>query len=79
MIVDGQGKTLAYASSLSKEVKDKIKGGKNLSAAKAAGELIAQKALKAGVKQVAFDRAGLLYHGRVKALADAARYAGLEF
>jgi large subunit ribosomal protein L18 len=79
VVDDHQGKTLAFASSLSKEVKAKSKSGKNLAAAKAVGELIAQKAIKAGVKQVAFDRGGLIYHGRVKALADAARAAGLEF
>jgi large subunit ribosomal protein L18 len=53
--------------------------GKNMEAAKAVGKLIAEKALKAGIKQVVFDRGGYLYHGRVKALADAAREAGLEF
>ena len=79
VIDDAQGRTLAYASSLSKEIREKISSGKNLAAAKAVGELIAQKAIKAGIKKVAFDRAGLLYHGRVKALADAARSAGLEF
>lgn len=79
IVDDNDGKTLAFASSLSKEVKGKAKSGKNLTSAKAVGELIAQKAIKAGVKKVAFDRGGLIYHGRVKALADAARAAGLEF
>lgn len=79
LVDDGQGKTLAFASSLSKDFRNKFKSGKNIEAAKAVGELIAQKAKAVGVKQVAFDRGGLLYHGRVKALADAARAAGLEF
>lgn len=79
VVDDNEQKTLAFASSLAKEVKGKHKSGKNLEAAKAVGGLIAQKALKAGVKQVAFDRAGNVYHGRVKALADAARAGGLEF
>jgi large subunit ribosomal protein L18 len=75
-VVDDQaGKTLAAASSLSKEAK----GGKNLASAKKVGELIAKKALAAGVKQVCFDRGAHIYHGRVKALADAARAGGLEF
>ncbi len=79
LIDDAQGKTLAYASSLSKEVREKSKSGKNVEAAKAVGALIAQKAAQAGVKQVAFDRGGNVYHGRIKALADAARAAGLQF
>jgi large subunit ribosomal protein L18 len=78
VIDDGQGKTLAFASSLSKELKGQ-KVGKNLASAKRVGELIAQKALAAGVKQVAFDRGGRIYHGRVKALAEAARAGGLQF
>jgi large subunit ribosomal protein L18 len=76
---DKAGKTLAYASSLSKEVRGKLKSHANVEAAKAVGELIAKKAKEAGVKQVAFDRGGRLYHGRIKALADAARTGGLEF
>lgn len=76
---DSRGRTLAYASSLSKELRGKLKSGKSVAAAKAVGELIAKKALSAGVKQVAFDRGGFLYHGRVKALAEAARAGGLEF
>lgn len=79
VIDDAQGKTLAFASTLSKELKAKHKSGKNLDAAKALGQLIAQKAIAAGVKQVAFDRGGLVYHGRVKAIADGAREAGLQF
>ncbi|MBI4348931.1 MAG: 50S ribosomal protein L18 [Elusimicrobia bacterium] len=80
VIDDAQGKTLAFASTLSKELKARCpKSGKNLEAAKALGQLIAEKALKVGVKQVAFDRGGLVYHGRVKAVAEAARQAGLDF
>ena len=75
VIDDQTGKTLAAATSFSKE----LKGGKNLAAAKKVGEVIAEKALKAGVKKVAFDRGAHIYHGRVKALADAARAAGLQF
>lgn len=76
---DKEGKTIAYASSLSKEIRGKLKSNANVAAAKAVGDLIAKKAKEAGVKQVAFDRGGRLYHGRIKALADAARSAGLEF
>ena len=76
---DKAGTTLAYASSLSKEVRGKLKSGSNVEAAKAVGALIARKAKEAGVERVAFDRGGRLYHGRIKALADAARSAGLEF
>ena len=78
VIDDSTGKTLASASSATGELKGG-KSGKNLEAAKKVGELIAKKALEAGVKKVAFDRGAYLYHGRVKALADAARAGGLEF
>ena len=78
VIDDSQGKTLAFASSLSKELKGE-KAGKNIASAKKVGELIAKKALAAGIKKVAFDRGGRVYHGRIKALADAARVGGLEF
>jgi large subunit ribosomal protein L18 len=78
VIDDAQGKTLAAASSLSKELKAK-KGGKNVEMAKKVGELLAKKALAAGVKQVAFDRGARIYHGRVKAVAEGARSGGLEF
>jgi large subunit ribosomal protein L18 len=77
IVDDGAGKTLAYASSLSKELTEK--GGKDIKMAQAVGTLLAQKAVKAGVKKVAFDRGAYIYHGRVKALAEAARGAGLEF
>jgi large subunit ribosomal protein L18 len=76
---DKEGKTLAYASSLSKDIRGKLKSSANTEAAKAVGELIAKKAREAGVLQVAFDRGGRLYHGRIKALAEAARSAGLKF
>lgn len=77
VVDDAQGKTLAAASSLSEELKGEK--GKNLAAAKRVGGLIAQKSLAAGVKSVVFDRGGRVYHGRIKALAEAARAAGLEF
>lgn len=77
VVDDEAGKTLAFASSLSKELADK--GGKDVGTAKQVGELVAKKALAAGVKKVAFDRGAYIYHGRVKALAEAARAAGLEF
>lgn len=81
VVDDNAGKTLAFVSSLSKEIQAAAKAGsgKSVAAAKAVGELIAKKAAAAGVKQVRFDRQGRLYHGRIKALADAARSAGLEF
>lgn len=66
-------------STASAELKGKFKNGGNIQAAKEVGQLIAQKAIAAGYKKVVFDRGGYLYHGRVKALADAARAAGLEF
>lgn len=76
---DSQGKTLAFASSLSKEFKGKLKSGKNIAAAKAVGELLAKKAKDAGVTKVMFDRGSHVYHGNIKALAEAARSGGLEF
>ncbi len=78
VVDDGQGKTLAAASSLSKEFKG-AKRAKNIAAAKRVGELIAQKAQAAGVTTVVFDRSGHVYHGRIKALAEAARAGGLKF
>ena len=71
--------TLASASSNDKELRSKLSHGGNIEAAKLVGEEVAKRALKAGVKGVVFDRGGFLYHGRVQALADAAREAGLEF
>ena len=75
----GGGKVLASASSAEKELRAKLKNGGNRSAAQAVGERIAEKAKAAGIESVAFDRAGYRYHGRVKALADAARAGGLKF
>lgn len=79
IVNDSKGNILAASSTLSAELKGKFKGGGNIEAAVLVGELIAQKAKIAGIKKVVFDRSGYLYHGRVKALADGARKAGLEF
>ncbi len=79
LIDDSKGATLAAASSLDSEVKGQVKSTSTIEAAKAIGALIAQRAKKANVKEVVFDRGGYLFHGRVKALADAAREAGLSF
>jgi large subunit ribosomal protein L18 len=79
VIDDAAGKTLAAASTLEKDLKGSIKSGADKAAAAAVGKLIAERALKAGVKEVVFDRGGYLFHGRVKALADAAREGGLSF
>jgi large subunit ribosomal protein L18 len=80
VIDDGNGVTLVSASTASgKEGKSKKKAGGNLASAKEIGKLIAQRAKEKGIKKVVFDRGGYLYHGRIKALADAAREAGLEF
>ena len=79
VIDDLTGKTLAAASSQDKLLSGKLKTGGNADAAQAVGKAIAEKAKAAGIKQVAFDRSGFKYHGRVKALADAARENGLEF
>jgi large subunit ribosomal protein L18 len=75
----GGEKVLASASSLEKEMRAKLKNGGNKSAAEAVGQRIAEKAKAAGIQSVAFDRAGYRYHGRVKALAEAARAGGLKF
>jgi large subunit ribosomal protein L18 len=75
VVDDQKGETLAAASSLQL----KLKTGGNVAAAKEIGKAVAEKAVAKGVKQVVFDRGGYLYHGRIKALADAAREAGLEF
>lgn len=77
VIDDVKGHTIASASSLDKELN--LANGGNIAAATAVGELVGKRALAAKVKKVVFDRAGNLYHGRVKALADGARSAGLEF
>ncbi len=73
------GRVIASASTLQKDVRDGIKGTGNVEAAKAVGKAIAEKAVAAGVSKLAFDRSGFRYHGRVKALADAAREGGLQF
>ena len=78
-IFDVNSKVLASASTLQKEVREGLKGTGNSAAAAAVGKAIAEKAKAAGIKQVAFDRSGFKYHGRIKALADAARENGLEF
>ncbi len=72
-------KVLATASSVEKEVRSQLKHGGNRKAAEVVGQRIAEKARQAGIEKVAFDRAGYRYHGRVKALADAARSGGLKF
>jgi len=80
IIDDITGKTLVAASSLSPDLRDRIgKNGGNIEGAKAVGISIAKKAMDKGIKKVVFDRNGFIYHGRVKALADAAREGGLEF
>jgi large subunit ribosomal protein L18 len=79
VIDDKDGKTVAAASSLDKDLKSSLTKGSDVAAAGAVGKLVAERALKAGVKDVVFDRGGYLYHGRVKALAEAAREAGLNF
>jgi large subunit ribosomal protein L18 len=79
IIDDANGTTVAAASTLDKELKGKLKTGANLDAAKEVGKLIASRATAKGVKVVAFDRGGYKYHGRIKALADAAREGGLAF
>ena len=73
------GQVLAAASTVEKDLKAACKSTGNADAAKAVGKLIAERALKAGIKKVAFDRGGFKYHGRIKALADAARESGMEF
>ncbi len=79
VIDDAKGETLAAASSMEKEIRAGAKTGANVAAAKAVGERVAARAKEKGVKQVIFDRGSYLFHGRVKALADAAREGGLEF
>lgn len=79
IIDDSKGTTIVAASSLEKELKAQFKGCVNLTSAKAVGAEVAKRAAEKGIKQVVFDRGGFLYHGRIKALADGAREAGLEF
>ena len=79
VIDDTKGETLVAASSLEKAQRESAKTGANIDAAKVVGKLIAERAKEKGIKDVVFDRGGYLYHGRVKALAEAAREAGLNF
>ncbi|MBZ5702969.1 MAG: 50S ribosomal protein L18 [Acidobacteriia bacterium] len=79
IIDDRTGSTLVSASSVDKETKKQLKGGGNIAAAKVIGKIVAERAKAAKIAKVVFDRGGYKYHGRVKALADAAREAGLQF
>jgi large subunit ribosomal protein L18 len=79
IIDDSQGATLTAASTLDADTKKDLKHGGNIAAAKAVGKLVAERAKAKGIEAVLFDRGGYLYHGRVKALAEAAREAGLKF
>lgn len=79
IVDDTKGSTLAAASTLDPEIRDAMKGKKKVQTGVLVGELIAKRAQAKGIKQVVFDRGGYLYHGRIKALADAARKAGLQF
>src|SRR6185295_1882929 len=79
VIDDVKGETVAAASSVEKDLRGSLKTGANKDAAKAVGKLVAERAAAKGVKDVVFDRGGYLYHGRIKALADAAREGGLNF
>lgn len=79
LVDDVSGSTLATASTIDADVRGSVKSASNADAAKAVGESLGRRALDAGITKVVFDRSGRLYHGRVKALADGARSAGLEF
>jgi len=79
VIDDANSQTVVSASSLEKEMRGGLKTGANIEAAKAVGKRLAERATAKGIKEVVFDRGGYLYHGRVKALADAAREGGLNF
>jgi large subunit ribosomal protein L18 len=79
VIDDRKGITVVSASSIEKDMRGTLKTGANVDAAKAVGKLVAQRALEKGIADVVFDRGGYLYHGRIKALADAAREGGLKF
>ena len=79
VIDDAKGHTVAAASTLDTELKASLKTGADTAAAAAVGKLVAERAAKAGVKAVVFDRGAYIYHGRIKALADAAREGGLDF
>lgn len=79
IVDDAHGSTLVAASSLDADAKGEVKNGGNVAAAKAVGKIVAKRAIDKGIQAVLFDRGGYIYHGRVKALADAAREAGLKF
>jgi large subunit ribosomal protein L18 len=79
VVDDSHGHTLVSASSRDKEVRKSLKGGGNVAAAKVIGQVLAERAKAAGISSVVFDRSGYAYHGRIKALAEAARAAGLKF
>ena len=79
VIDDSAGRTVAAASTLETDLKGSLKTGADVAAAAAVGKLVAERAVKAGIKDVVFDRGGYIFHGRVKALAEAAREAGLKF
>ena len=79
VIDDVAGKTLVSASTLEKDIKAELKNTDDIEAATKVGDVVAKRALEKGIKAVVFDRGGYIYHGKVKALADAAREAGLEF
>jgi large subunit ribosomal protein L18 len=79
IVDDGSGKSLVQVSSLSPDLKSALEGKSKVETSKEIGKAVAQKAQAAGIKQVVFDRGGYLFHGRIKAVADAAREAGLEF
>jgi large subunit ribosomal protein L18 len=79
VIDDRKGETVAAASSIEKDVRGSLKTGANIEAAKAVGKLVAERASAKGVKDVVFDRGGYIFHGRIKALAEAAREGGLNF
>ena len=79
VIDDRTGRTLVSASSLDKEMRKQLKGGGNVATAKVVGKAVAERARAAGIERVIFDRGGYMYHGRIQALAEAAREAGLKF
>jgi large subunit ribosomal protein L18 len=79
LIDDVEGVTIAQASTLDPQLKETVENGGNVTAARQVGELVAKRAVEKNIKRVVFDRGGYLYHGRIQALADAAREAGLEF
>ncbi len=79
VIDDAKGSTVASASSIEKDMRGSLKTGANIDAAKAVGKMVAERAKQKGISEVVFDRGSYLYHGRVKALAEAAREGGLKF